>query len=147
MKTIRVGEVIAGEEEDLDGCIYVVRDGETVFYVGKTRDTIGNRVRRHMDGLGRLGTLIIENLPGSGRWQIECMTLEDCEPFVRQQFPVLKSWGADYAEVAVIRALNPCLNVAYNEDPSGLPARYDRRGEEVKREAVKRLHVPYRGRR
>lgn len=50
---------------------------------------------------------------------------------------LFKNWDVDTAEQAVIRTLRSCLNVAHNETPTPLPARYDRHDETTKREAVR----------
>ncbi len=65
--------------------IYLVRDRETVFYVGKSLDPV-RRIYEHLgwdrgekEDKSELGRLIIQNLPKSLHWKIELLKLRDCE--------------------------------------------------------------------
>lgn len=80
-----VGELLDGDlEVDTRGhYIYIVRDDDTVFYVGQTKRGIGNRIREHCGagqrpGKTRMGRLIESNLPLSLGWQVELLTVKDC---------------------------------------------------------------------
>jgi len=116
MITVTLREILSDEydEPDYGSTVYVIRDGETVFYVGRTIDHIANRLWRHLVlpiskgaqvwGGSRLGRLIHANAPESTSCQVNILP------------------GAD--EVATIRKLRPCLNVTYNKRPSELPSQY-----------------------
>ena len=154
MIQITVGDLLDDKTDELENyCIYVVRDGETVFYVGESARGVVNRLLDHL-GLGLmavlpsvLGETVFCNLPQARAWRIDLYTLEDCTPFVNEQFPAYKRWGIKEAEQALIAKLRPCLNTAHNPTPSALPECYKSdRTEATKRKAAGRLHLPYRRR-
>ena len=104
--------------------VYALRDGELVFYVGRTGHAV-RRLSQHIGDLydranvSRVGWLIRDNLPDSLLWSIDLYTYAD--------------WGclnATLAERRAIRTFRPCLNVAMNPEPSPLPRKYQR--EEMK---------------
>jgi len=101
--------------------IYVIRDGETVFYVGQSHNP-HNRLLEHM-ALSRtqpslIGTFIRENAPASGAWVFEQYTLDDCSEVVGRCRDV------DDAEEALIKLHRPYFNAAMNPYPLPLPMRY-----------------------
>lgn len=128
---ITVGEFIDKEEwGDTTGahCIYVVRDGDTVFYVGQSASIIqrlwghmGNEIHGGWASFGHrasdLGRLIRANLPQSRDWIIDLLTLKECKDYTVFNVPALT---VDMAEVALINILHPCLNrymnLCYNDD-------------------------------
>jgi len=121
--TIRL--VWAGTYEEAgDECVYVVRDGEVVLYVGRTRETMGNRLRGHCNHRSALGTLIREHRPESGGWRVDMFTLCDCEPLIRRWFPHRETLDIEHAERALIRELRPCLNAIDNPGQARVPERY-----------------------
>jgi hypothetical protein len=68
--------------------IYLYRDGETVFYVGRSQSPL-DRLMQHLAlddrGYGSsLGDIILDNLPESWEWTIELYTLAECLPFIEQ---------------------------------------------------------------
>jgi len=89
-----IGALLDGTLADLDTTdhhLYVVRDGDVVFYVGKSQDVIdrlrshvGKGTWGHMSGRSSLGRLIEDNLPGARHWQIELLTPSECgvEPII-----------------------------------------------------------------
>jgi len=123
MLTISVGEFI-DEDFCLDGpesyCIYVIRDGAIVFYVGKSVNII-TRLWQHVAGeLGymlysmrasELGRFIAANMPDSRKWQIDLLTLDDCRHYT--VFNV-SAGRMDTAEIELITLLRPCLNRIFN---------------------------------
>lgn len=136
-------ERISQEEAEglLGSEIYVVRDGDVIFYVGKSSNPF-SRLHQHM-GYERklpsdLGTLIRNNSPESDEWTLECYRLKDCMPFIKQSFADMENEDerefmvqfscsdASRAEKHMIRYLRPCLNTLYNENPSKLPEKYQR---------------------
>ena len=100
--------------------LYVVRDGDTIFYVGQSK-SIESRFLEHLGISARgwpayesqLGRLIRENAPESQHWQVELYSIKELEVD-----------DVDFAEEALINILRPCLNARYNDDPSVLPDRY-----------------------
>lgn len=132
-------------EEEMEGFygpqIYVVRDSDVIFYVGRSVDPF-SRIYQHM-GYERklptnLGRLILDNQPESDEWTFECYSLKDCGSIIRQSLP--QGWdegmkeamikicenNASKAEGCMIQALNPCLNTLHNDTPSKLPEKYMR---------------------
>jgi len=123
--TLLIGDVLAyGESADCVRCVYVVRDGSTTFYVGKTTRGGANRLREHCGGgerprISRLGRVILRNAPESDMWEVDLMSVEDCEPFIRLHYPVLRRRDLDLAEGAMIVELRPHLNYAGNFGGTG----------------------------
>jgi hypothetical protein len=74
--------------------IYVVREGDIVFYVGQSHDPV-DRLLQHLSHPeasfqqlpSALGQLILDNRPGSLAWEIDLMTMADCRPFVARRCP------------------------------------------------------------
>jgi len=88
-----VNTALYGDVGDYAGhFIYLYRDGDVIFYVGRSSDPI-NRLQQHM-GLdhtypnssypSNLGRVIQDNLPESVEWTLEVYTLEDCVPLIEQ---------------------------------------------------------------
>lgn len=120
MLTLTVGDLQNDDTElkMIPYSLYVVREGETVFYVGKSKRSVYTRLLEHI-GIGRhgsitpLGRLILDNLPTSKTWHIDLTTLEE----TGEQY-------LGWAEEILIRKLRPCLNAASNPNPSPLPEKY-----------------------
>jgi len=129
-------------EEYINVRIYVVRENETVFYVGKSSDP-DRRLAQHM-GYERqapslLGTLIERSKPFSDSWTVEYYSLQDCLPVVFSEFSNLKDEEAKTMAIRIalafegrmehymIKALKPCLNRTNNENPTPLPEKYRER--------------------
>jgi len=90
-----IGDILDGNEPETSGhCIYVVRDRDTVLYVGKSERNVTDRIRRHLGVFYEtaLGRLIQDNLPESRDWLVELLTLNNCAGFVRQVFPEYEFW-------------------------------------------------------
>lgn len=153
-----IGDLLDGVELETRGHrIYLVRDNDVVFYVGKSDVGVLGRLSDH---LGRgdwrpgspsiLGELILDNLPESRAWQVELFTVLDCEDAIQRYFPHTSFKGtwylyaSDDAEKALIWDHRPCLNTTYNYDGQRLPDRYrNKEDEKAMRAAAKLLHVPY----
>lgn len=109
--------------------VYIVRDGSTVLYVGKTeRSSIVMRFQRHLgEGLDQrislLGELILKHQPRSNRWSLEVLTLADCNAFL-EQHDQMRRRKLKTAEAALIKFHRPCLNKQGNPDPEPLPEKY-----------------------
>ncbi len=104
-----------------DHYIYVVRDGATVFYVGQSRCPL-TRLLGHMGqgewvfpgGVSSVGEMIRVNRPQSLDWQIELLTLADCN-----------AADVNTAEGALIHLYAPLLNRQGKRRRSApLPKRY-----------------------
>jgi hypothetical protein len=131
MISISVGEILQGWDEDpSDGRIYLVRDDNFIFFVGVLERSILDHVLEHCglrDGgpaADRLGKLILENLPSSNGWDVDLLSLEDCEPIVREVRPMIKRVDAAQALFCLTILYRPCLVVKDNPNPVYLPERY-----------------------
>lgn len=93
MLTQTVKQVVTAEQWTMDHVyrLYVIRDGDTILYVGLSRDPF-YRLQEHT-GLGdgdvaaepsRIGDLIVRFLPDSLTWDVDLYTLDDCTPYVAQ---------------------------------------------------------------
>lgn len=109
-----------------DEGIYIFRDGEHVFYVGQSID-IGRRLHEHLLSTAQVGDLVRLNWPKSLSWQVEIMTVEECQPYVLREYPKSTSMWLDTAERVLIRYYHPSLNGKLNFSPSKLPAHIKRR--------------------
>jgi hypothetical protein len=148
MITLPLGELLNDSTIDSgEACVYVVRDGKTVFYVGLSTRNVINRILDHC-GLSAqaglpdsLGRLIFDNAPDSGAWQVELLTLADCSRLLGDPARL----DEQTAEVGLIRLYSPCLNTLSNSNQAALLARYKHDDPEV-RKAAGMLHIPYRRR-
>lgn len=162
MITATIGELLDGKLDDLDRRghrLYLVRDGETVFYIGKSRNPI-DRLWQHLGlaltggvlwseyFMSQLGHLVKANLPEARSWQVELLTLEECTPVVLERMPYLagrwESWcqklpdsAADDAEQALIELHGPCLNVMHNRRKTPLPTCYKSPWPRIANEGIK----------
>ena len=128
--------------EPPDAFIYLVRDGDIIFYVGQSRN-LAQRISEHL-GHGRksasdLGELILGNMPDSENWIIEFHTIKDCSGKVKEHYGIdysqytlddfcrsemLLKTAIDFSEIVMINDCRPCLNVTYNANRTALPLKY-----------------------
>jgi hypothetical protein len=115
-------------DQALGHLIYVVREGEVVFYVGQSKRDVVTRFWEHIQKRSRLGQLIELNRPSSLTWLVDFYTLADCRPYVTQKsLFAMQAWETfdmDMAEQALIAWLRPILNRNFNANPTPLPAHY-----------------------
>lgn len=125
MIQITVSEAVHGNHDITGHYLYVVKDGETVFYVDLSNHPT-SRLCEHlgMDGphmTDRLGQIILDNQPGSSQWQFEMYTLAECLPMVTEHCDIEtytrmyqdRRWlraSMEMAEQALITHYQPCLN-------------------------------------
>ena len=122
MIIVTIADILSEKAYDCelpDHCIYRVRDGDLVLYVGKTKVGITERILGHM-GQGpstwltsQLGSVILDNLPESRAWQVDMLTLDDCWELTKKHVPY---FDIDDAEQALIWENGPCLNYINNTD-------------------------------
>jgi hypothetical protein len=100
--------------------LYLLREGEVVFYVGRSQ-TAFTRVWTHLyDGFkGRslVGRFVLLNWPRSLQFTVELMNSQDI-PFAALNHSV------EAAEAALIERYSPCFNDMLNRTPTPLPAGY-----------------------
>lgn len=110
--------------------IYIIRDGESVLYVGRAVNVL-KRLREHIgsskqSSLDYIGDLVWANMPASKQWQIEVLTIEDCMPMVREQYQAYRNdisllASAKTAEQALITFYQPSANERNNPNGQALP--------------------------
>lgn len=121
--------------------IYVVRDGDCVFYVGQS-NSVTARLDEHLGrssrggplSPSRLGQVIRDNLPGSRSWVVEFWSVVECKRELADVSSRSWQWDKDDAERAMIEARRPCLNTMGNPHGRRLPDQY-RRPDELTRRA------------
>ncbi len=124
--------------------LYLVRDGTTVFYVGRSSDPASRLRGGHLNPSERskLGILIKQHLPLSLDWTLELFEIAECgaivaqwQPNEYQRFQTYRDderycWvSRDIAERAMIACYHPCFNVQGNPSPTPLPEQYQRPGQ------------------
>lgn len=129
MKSVRIQDVLERQIDHVLGhLIYVVRDGDVVFYVGQSKRDVVMRFWEHMNKPSRLGQLITLNRPQSMNWLVDYYTLADCQPYVKQKSLFsMQEWqhfDMNMAEQGMIAQMRPILNKDFNPNPMPLPARY-----------------------
>jgi hypothetical protein len=99
MYSITIREALETLPGTGDHFLYLYRDGEIVFYVGRSIDPI-ERLEQHLGTLGGNsffkdrdlpGNVIRKNYPESLNWLIDLFTLKDCQPFIGKNSP-LPAW-------------------------------------------------------
>jgi hypothetical protein len=142
--TLTIGKALNEYVDTGEHYLYLYRDGDAIFYVGKSVQPL-ERLLQH---LGRalpyapdtVGQVILENMPASLSWLIDLYTLSDCRETVRAQMPgtvvgfqhllaqgSLRNEAMTVAEEALIRQHRPHLNqqnATQYDNP--LPDRYMR---------------------
>jgi hypothetical protein len=123
-------------------CLYLIRDGSTVLYIGHSKTDIMKSIGGYV-GLTSLyensaiGRLIRANRPIAYQWVIELFTLDDVMHFLLvgegaaemtlYEFGRLHpeiTYDRNFLEQRLIRDFHPCLNIAYNPTPTRLPSHY-----------------------
>lgn len=119
MKTIIIGAILAGKAEFIPGpCVYLVRAGELVLYVGKSTYSAADRLLEHMGlelpspGPDRLGLLIRDNRPEADGWEVDIYTPDDWKPYLSEVDPS----PLDTVEQFLIDKRGPYLNVTHNRN-------------------------------
>jgi hypothetical protein len=127
-----------------DHYLYLVGDGETIFYIGQALNLIerleSHRGLRWRRSKSPFGELFEANRPASLEWKVELYRLVDCADLLeRYIMPELPSYTLEHnydparlkgsitwAEQALIRHYRPCLNDRSNNERTPLPERYKR---------------------
>ncbi len=128
-----IREVLDGSSPvaDMKGSVYVVREGDTVLYVGKAdRMCLRDRLHWHLGeglaGISSLGDLIKANEPDSYQWQVQVLSVEECNELLHAHGDPHTRRKVNTAETYMIKLLRPCLNRTSNVDPMPLPMQYRR---------------------
>jgi len=100
--------------------LYCIRDGETVFYVGRSYQAFG-RVWEHIRNGWKVrsvvGRFLFTNWPASMNYEIELSSSRSPEFSAIRNDPAL-------AEEMMIKRYKPCLNDSLNAEPLDLPVKY-----------------------
>ncbi len=153
MLTMTIEQATGRDAPDTeDHYLYLIRDGETMFYVGQSIDPI-TRLSDHLGtalkfpgtGSDSLGWMIGDNLPDSLGWIFELYTLADALTFIKEhaterrlasyqrivqrretedERPYDLTEAKNMAEDAMIEHFRPCLNTARVHFDSEIPMRY-----------------------
>lgn len=94
MLSITLQDLLQGREDHQtqDHFLYSIRDGETLFYIGQTKNDPKERLFTHIFAhrnrrkQSNVGVFILQNLPTSLNWVIDLYTLKDCEPILIRFF-------------------------------------------------------------
>lgn len=121
------------EKAFAESSIYLVRDGQTIFYIGKSGPDVVERMRTHLgqefrgrSKLDAVGELIVANFPESELWLIEFYSSEECRWTIPNS-KTLRFVDTRTAEWCMIRHYKPCLNVSGNHyQATPLPKNYKR---------------------
>lgn len=132
MITTTIGDILdgwclprePGNNYQADHFLYVIRDGDVVFYVGIS-ESPDDRVMSHM-GLrtfdqSRTGRVIMDNYPDSRVWEIDFYEPDDFFPD-----GVPSYFNKQHIEGMMINHLQPCLNVMGKRYHRSLPDKYDK---------------------
>lgn len=141
MLEITLKKALDGDVETYDHYLYLCRDGETIFYIGRSTAPL-ERLREHLgrgdfsDVPSPLGKLILDHLPLSLTWTFQLLTTADCEALVRQHRGEYYAWyvqqmdrhltreASEVAEEVLIDHYQPCLNIVGNLSGRPLPEKY-----------------------
>lgn len=143
MLQLTIQGALEGTVDTTDHCLYLYREDETVFYIGRSTSPF-ERLQEHLGRgaytrhISPLGMLILAHLPLSLTWLIELRSVGDCEELVRRYRPECYEWylgqrrkgltreASEVAEETLIEHYRPCLNRMGNRQGQTLPERYHR---------------------
>lgn len=117
MKTTTLGEILESKAPDAfyRPGVYLVREGDTVLYVGKSDRSVGARIqahcapRRFTGALDALGAFVRDMLPDSLALSVDVLSVAECNKIVKAKAKTEKD-----AEPLMIRYYRPVLNGTFN---------------------------------
>ena len=116
-----IGDILASKvNAGDDKRIYFIRDDNIPIYVGQSVD-VCERIKMHC-GFGSsrtpdlLGEFIHINYPASSKWQVDLLSLDECELIARGYFTENTIFNIDIIEQALILHFGPCLNMFHNQN-------------------------------
>lgn len=125
-------EMLDPENDEDEQYIYLYSEGETIFYIGKSRQPF-ERLRGHL-GQGDdkrsqpfpdlIGRLILDNRPYSLEWTVRVIPLSEIHAALK---PPPVSTDIDLIEQELIARFHLCLNRTGNRTPAPLPEKYLKR--------------------
>ena len=133
------GEWADGKEQECS--IYVIKDGETFLYIGKTRQHVLDRwfgACGHMpygdyeyrSFFSTIGRRIADNMPDSKKYTVELYSLEEAKETVRAEIEernfCYDRIGLGYCEQLMILKHKPFDNTTYNPSPQTWQGKEDK---------------------
>lgn len=135
MLTLTVKDVTSGAMYEMEGaqdphCIYVVREGDVILYVGRSTDPF-RRLEEHFgvalrSSGGSIGPIYKQFKSEAVHWTIDLYTLEECK-----ETSAGRCADVADAERDMIRHFSPCLNERNNPNPSQMPEKYTRMPQDL----------------
>jgi hypothetical protein len=141
MLQLTIGEALEGAIDTSKHCLYLYREKEAIFYIGRSTSPL-DRLQEHLGRglysrpLSLLGTLILAHAPDSFSWDMELRTIEDCAVLICSHRPEYYEWylqqmnkrlareASELAEEVLIEYYRPHLNIMGNSQRQPLPERY-----------------------
>jgi len=128
MFTQTVGDILQGRGMQSGfPCVYIVRDGDKILYVGKTRKSVAERIQQHCayysdpSHASQLGKFIQKNIPESYSWVVETLSIKECLISIKEGFPNVETVNYAEAEIGMILICRPYLNIMNNTRGKPLP--------------------------
>jgi len=126
MQKLTMQKFINGDYTEKGESLYMVRDGETLLYIGISKANIANRwlgyrghvYRNHngeLTGTSTIGQVVADNMPESLTWTMELWTVNDCIAYLDDKTP--KSRELESLERSLIQELTPLFNTVHNRTP------------------------------
>ena len=100
--------------------LYVIRDGDLVFYVGQSYcafDRVWDHIKNGYKWRSDVGRFILCNWPKSMNYEIELLSASS------EEFAAV-SHNLTRAEEMLIKMYRPCFNISQNDEPSPMPGVY-----------------------
>jgi hypothetical protein len=120
-------------DESTEQCIYCYRDGDTIFYIGRSDQPL-ERLEQHL-GAGSflpipdpIGTFILDHHPLSLDWTVEIYTVRELDPEQFKDIVTITRDDADWIEGQMIFKYGPCFNGTGNKNRKHLPEQYQIKG-------------------
>jgi hypothetical protein len=108
--------------------LYVIRDENSVFYVGQSYcafERVWDHIKNGYKWRSDVGRFILCNWPKSMNYEIELAS--SCS----QEFDAV-GYDLSKAEEMLIKMYKPCFNISQNDSPSPIPAIYLPPGAEIR---------------
>lgn len=127
MITTKLKSIFDGNLDTYDYQLYIIRDPEVVFYVGKTDRGCFYRIGQHLGynswNISPLGWFINHNKPLSDEFDVVLLKTEEAHNYIYDDH----QFGGivlELAEEELIKCLHPCLNGTHNYGATPIPLKY-----------------------
>lgn len=117
MLTITLGKILDNNAPSMAfrPGIYVIRENDTVLYVGKSERSVGQRIQEHCTprrfsgALDALGAFVRDTMPNSLELEVDILSVAECNTIVKALAKTEKE-----IEPLMIRHFRPILNGTFN---------------------------------